>query len=153
MFRRSKVGKRTCPSRIFQLFVLWISDRIIRCRHIPILYQWSSQKLRLCEKINLTEVAWIYSRNILSYQFMWKGKAGIFEYWSTDVASEVFHLENHLLNDPLVWLLALFVDLNIFYYNIISVISKSICYKTYIICWHDIFGGLPVLMIDRQVKM
>ena len=59
--------------------------------------------------------AWIYSRNILSYQFMLKGKAGIIKYSSTDVALEVFHLENHLLNDPPVWLLALFVDLNVLF--------------------------------------
>ena len=36
------------------------------------------------------------------------------------MALEVFHLENHFLNDPLIWLLAVFVDLNELLYDLLD---------------------------------
>ena len=79
----------------------------------------SYYKRNIIFRICKSQDAWIYSRNILSYQFIMKGKAGIFKYSSTDVALEVFHLENHLLTDPPISLWALFVDLNVLIHHML----------------------------------
>ena len=99
-------------SELFDVYLLMLlmCQIVTNCSTFP----WSKDAVQVRSTVSpYSQDSWIYSRNILSYQFMLKGKAGIFKYWSTDVALEVFHLGNHLLNDRPVWLLALFVDLNI----------------------------------------